>query len=57
MLLTVSNIAERLGLCTKTVRNLIRKGELDGYILRIGERHYITRENLDKFIEDSTITA
>ena len=51
---TVSEIAERLHLSTRTIRRLIERGELDAY--RIGRLIRISPDGLQRFIEANRLT-
>ena len=55
-LLTVYDVAEVLGIHHATVRRHMKSGELPAPI-RIGSRLYLTRQDLDNFLESKRRTS
>jgi excisionase family DNA binding protein len=49
MLLTILEVAAELGLASKTIRALIKRGELRG--VRIGHEWRVDRDDLDLFLK------
>ena len=53
-MLTVTEVAERLGVSSKTVTRLITEGKLKAY--RFGNHYRIEENDLNEFIEQSKVT-
>ncbi len=54
-MLTVVQVAERLGVTTRTVRDLIYSGELEAYRYTENGSYKIPEESLEKFIEKAKV--
>ena len=52
-MLTVAEVAEKLGYSTSQIRNLIREGKLKGY--RFASSYRVDEEDLKEFINKSII--
>lgn len=52
-MLTVSQVAEKLGYSTAQIRNLIREGKLKGY--KFASSYRVSEEDLKEFINNSMI--
>lgn len=52
-MLTTGEVAKRLGVTDRTIRNWIESGRLKGF--RFGNSYRIAEEDLEKFIIDSAV--
>ena len=52
-MLTVSEVAEKLGYSTSQIRNLIREGKLKGY--KFASSYRVNEDDLQEFINKSII--
>ena len=53
-MLTTTDIAERLNVSEKTVRNWIEDGQLEGY--KLGKNYRVEPEALERFLESNKIS-
>ena len=52
-MLTTKDVAERLNVSEKTVRNWIDEGQLEGY--KLGKNYRIEPEAVEKFLNNSKV--